>query len=83
MVTSLTTYPREVLSVESGTLACEAGAVTFESDGVTYAVNGLAIGRAEENGWTDIDAIWVDDPSIEGLKINIGPLLDRGLELCE
>lgn len=67
------------LTVEEGELACEADAVTFTTGGTTYGVNGLAIGR----GHPEIDPIWADDP--EGLvpKINIGPLLQRGLELCE
>lgn len=71
------------LTVESGTLRCDASSVTFESRGTTYAVNGTAQGRASSEGWTEIDAIWADDPSVPGTKINIGPLLNRGLELCE
>jgi hypothetical protein len=67
------------LTVEAGTLACEdAGAVTFTSDGTTYAVNGPA--QAMDR-WPDIDAIWADAPG--GFKKNIGPLVDRGLALCD
>jgi len=66
------------LTVQSGTLNCEgAGAVTFTTNGTTYAVNGLANGMDQ---WPDIDAIWADAP--HGLKKNIGPLIDRGLKLC-
>lgn len=75
------------LTVESGTLACDgvaegAGDVTFTSEGTTYALNGLAKGRAARNGWAEIDPIWADDPDVPGLKVNIGPLIDRGLALC-
>jgi hypothetical protein len=72
------------LTVDSGTLRCEgAGAVTFTSeDGTTYWVNGAAGGQADERGWSNIRSIWADDPSLEGLKISIGPLIDDGLELC-
>jgi hypothetical protein len=67
------------LTVQSGTLNCEgAGAVTFTTDGTTYAVNGLASGM---DRWPEIDPIWADEP--HGLKKNIGPLIDRGLELCD
>jgi hypothetical protein len=67
------------LTVESGTLNCEgAGAVTFTADGTTYAVNGLASGMDE---WPEIDSIWADAPG--GLKKDIGPLIDRGLEICD
>jgi hypothetical protein len=68
------------LTVESGTLHCDGDAVTFETaDGRTYAVNGTAIGRHEH---PEIDAIWADDPALAGLKKNIGPLIDKGVELC-
>jgi hypothetical protein len=67
------------LTVDSGTLHCErAGldAVTFTADdGTTYAVNGAARGTDE---WPDIDQIWADNPDAKGLKIDIGPLIQRG-----
>ncbi|MGH2788898.1 MAG: DUF2511 domain-containing protein [Actinomycetota bacterium] len=68
------------LTVEEGVVSCEgAGEVYFTAEGTKYAVNGLAQGAS--NG-PDIDAIWADDPGGGGLKINIGPIIDRGLELC-
>ncbi len=75
------------LTVESGTLRCEEpGAVTFTSDedGTTYSVNGTAEGMAEASGWQNIRPIWADDPNptMEGLEISIGPLIDDGLALC-
>lgn len=71
------------LTVGSGTLRCDGSAVTFTSaDGTTYWVNGTAGGQAEEQGWANVRSIWADDPAYEGLKINIGPLIDDGLELC-
>ena len=67
------------LTVESGTLKCEGGwAVTSTTNGTTYAVNGLASGM---NQCPEIDPIWADAP--QGLKKDIGPLIDRGLELCD
>ena len=70
--------------IDSGTLNCAPGdAVTFEADGQTYAVNGTAMGRAEAEGWRDMDPIWADDPAATGLKISIGPVIQRGLALCD
>jgi len=76
------------LTVSKGTLSCaplggDLGIVTFSENGKTYAVNGLAKGRAKQNGWRAIDEIWKANPSVPGTKINIGPLIDRGLSLCK
>ncbi len=69
------------LSIEEGTLWCyPAFAVTIMAGGTEYALNGLARGRGE---WAEVDPIWVDNPDIEGFKIDIGPLIDLGLTLCE
>lgn len=78
------------LTVKSGVLACQpldsggrVQLVTFTAaDGKTYAVNGTAKGHAKSRGWLEIRPIWKDDPAIPGLKISIGPLIDRGLALC-
>jgi hypothetical protein len=71
------------LTVSEGRLACERGmAVVFtDPSGNRYAVNGMAM------TWdlgADIDPIWRDNPNpdLGGLKVNIGPLIDRGLDLC-
>ncbi len=75
------------LTVAGGTLNCipigNLGIVTFTSNGKTYAVNGTAMSRARQNGWREIDEIWKDNPSIPGTKINISPVLDKGLSLCK
>lgn len=72
------------LTVDEGTVSCEGigerlGQVYFTAEGTTYAVNGLAQGASDG---PDIDQIWADDPEMDGLKINIGPIIDRGLDLC-
>jgi hypothetical protein len=53
------------------------GGVTFKANGTEYAVNGLAKGQ----GFKDVKEIWADDPET-GLRKNIGPIIDRGLELA-
>ncbi|WP_420714692.1 DUF2511 domain-containing protein [Mycobacterium sp. Aquia_213] len=72
------------LTVGEGTLACEKlGAhlrrVTFTTGGAIYRVNGTA---KAAHKYAHLDQIWRDNPDIPGTKINIGPLLDRGLALC-
>ncbi|MDQ3913925.1 MAG: YebY family protein [Actinomycetota bacterium] len=69
------------LTVDEGYLNCEgAGAVTFtDPDGNTYAVNGTALGATE---YPEIDAIWADSNNDFAPKKSIGPLIDRGLEIC-
>lgn len=71
------------LTVEAGELRCDGsggvGAVTFTAAGKTYAVNGIA----KQRGIQAIDPIWAPNPSIPGTKKSIGPLIDRGLELCK
>jgi hypothetical protein len=54
--------------------------VVFHAGGVSYAVNGLAM---SDNRYREIRPIWKDNPEIPGTKINIGPVLDRGLALCK
>jgi hypothetical protein len=71
------------LVVDEGVLGCDGsggvGAATFTTGGTTYALNGIALDR----GIPDIDPIWAPDPNIEGMKMDIGGLTRRALELCE
>ena len=72
------------LTVERGTVECvPAFSVIFHTGGVTYAVNGWAMTNTD---YPDVREIWLDDPDADraarGLKINIGPIIDRGLALC-
>jgi hypothetical protein len=59
----------------------ESGAVTVIIDGRDYALNGTAKSR-----YPDMRPFWKEDPDPElaahGLKVNIGPMIDRGLALC-
>lgn len=80
------TITREMLgdewpfTVEAGVVACDGGGVTFTAEGVTYAVNGTA---KDGDMGADIMAIWADNPSVPGLKKDIGAVITRGLELCK
>jgi hypothetical protein len=71
------------LTVSHGEVRCEgsagAGAVIFRApDGTDYGVNGTALG----SGAPRIDPIWKKDPDIPGARVDIRPVLDKGLALC-
>lgn len=72
------------LTIEKGLLKCDgdngSGMVTLEANGTIYSVNGWA---KSSGRYTDIRSIWKDDPRIPGLKIDLGPLISAGLNLCK
>ena len=74
-------------SVAEGVLRCDGsggtGAVTFEAGGTVYALNGIARG---DKSLPEVDPIWLADPSVPPefeLSISLGPIISRGLELCQ
>lgn len=79
------------LTVPSGTVVCEsvpspiAKLHVFFVDpaGAVYAVNGTARGDIGARGWLDFESIWSDSPTGYGLKVDIGPLIQVGLDICE
>jgi hypothetical protein len=79
------------LTVDSGIVVCESVPAPLEMmyvlfvdpAGAVYAVNGTARGALESQGWLDFETIWKDHPDEFVPKVNIGPLIDAGLEICE
>ncbi|NPC95523.1 DUF2511 domain-containing protein [Nocardioides sp. zg-DK7169] len=76
------------LKVDYAVLSCESKTVmgrgllivTMEDpDGNAYAVNGTAQDHTDLPG---IGPIWADDPDVNGLKIDISPVINAGLALC-
>lgn len=73
------------LTVDGVTLYCLAGWVLVEDDeGTYYWVNG---GPDVARTWFGVETknirrIWRDDPRTPDLKVNIGPIIDRGHEIC-
>lgn len=64
--------------VPRGILGCTApGEVTFNVEGTVYGLNGTAL----DHGLPEVNPIW--RPTSEGLKVDIGGMIDRGLKLCE
>ena len=74
-------------TVPEGKLEClPPGIITFRVDNKTYAVNNLASSR----GYKDIDPIWREHPQMTNsqnvpltTKVDMLPLINRGLELCQ
>ena len=69
----------ESLKLQSRTLAI----LTFKVGEKVYALNGIASGRAKTAGYLPIEEIWKQNPRNPRLKIDIGPIIERGLELAE
>jgi len=70
-------------TVEKAILMCTEGIggqrVTVTAGPEMYALNGSAKAQLS---LPDFDAIWRDDPAFPGIKVDIGPMLNRGLSLC-
>jgi len=69
------------LTVDEGELRCEppSRVVFTDPDGKEWGVNGMAV----THGYPEIDSIWADNPDFPDTKKSIGPLIDRGLAMCE
>lgn len=66
-------------------LACLQGSAVVVMDvntGVMYPVNGVANGKAASMGMQPLESVWRDSPTLPGTKISIGPVIQRGLDLC-
>jgi hypothetical protein len=68
-------------TVSHGILGCTKppfpGEVTFNVEGTTYGLNGTAL----DNGYKEVNPIWHSVG--EGIKVDIGGMIDRGLKLCQ
>lgn len=68
-------------SVDETTVVCgDAGAVTMKANGITYPLNGTAKGRKLGTG--DLNSIWLNDPSVAGLKVNVSDYNHVALGYC-
>ncbi|BET65587.1 hypothetical protein ASA1KI_05050 [Opitutales bacterium ASA1] len=56
--------------------------LTFTANGRVYALNGIASSHAKKRGFSAIEEIWKANPNVPGLRINISPIIDRGLALA-
>jgi hypothetical protein len=70
-------------TVDSGTMTCLAPhELVFEVNGRKYAVNDVAQQRKREKNYYDIYEITRSDPNAGGSKVDINPIIERGLALC-
>jgi hypothetical protein len=66
-------------SVEKGVVDCvDRSAAIFKVGDKSYSLNGTAKGR----GYASIDSIWLDDPELPGLKMDVSPMRDLALKQC-
>ncbi|QCB50536.1 DUF2511 domain-containing protein [Rhodococcus sp. PAMC28707] len=66
-------------TVTEGTLMCGApDRVSFTANRNMYALNGAA---KSAGGLDDVTAIWKDS-AYAGVKVNLGPMIEKGLTLC-
>ncbi|MDW0360800.1 DUF2511 domain-containing protein [Halomonas venusta] len=67
-------------TVDSGRLECWRGpSAVFITSGKVYQLNGMA----RQMGHAPLEPIWRDNPDIPGTKVNIGPMIERALRLCD
>ena len=74
------------LTVDEVRVRCEpAFAVVARAEGIDYAVNGAAMGQAEEWAWVDIAVLTLPDPELGamGVSMSVAPIIDVGLGLCD
>lgn len=65
------------LTVDSATIGCANGSDPYvQVDSIRYGLTG------NEYGYSNIGAIWADDPASPGLKVDIAPLRADALKLC-
>lgn len=68
------------LTVDSGEVRCVNGThIIFVTDRWTFGVNGIARGSGK---YTAIESIWRKDPNIEGARMDMTPIISKGLSLC-
>lgn len=66
-------------------LTCLPGNAVVVMDvnsGAMYPVNGVASGKAQQMGMGSLQDVWRNDPELEGLKVDMGIIINRGLTLC-
>jgi hypothetical protein len=68
------------LTVESAQVDCLGKSqVGLVVEGETYALNGLASGTGD---YRELDAVWRDDPNVDGLKLDVSDLTAWALDRC-
>lgn len=70
-------------TVSEGILECIDGVeIVLHHGGVTYAINGIARANALEEGWSDLEDIWLDHPDPQYRKVSVMDILQLVGHLC-
>jgi hypothetical protein len=64
-------------TVDKGIILNIKNAIIFRHENIEYGLNGFA----KSLGYKELDSIWMEDYSIPGTKISIGPMINIGLNL--
>jgi len=56
--------------------------VTDPETGQMYGVNGAASRKTRQLGLDPLELVWAENKNITGAKVGLGPLIERGLNLC-
>lgn len=73
-------------TVEEMHLSCLPGnaVVVMDSEtGAMYPLNGIARSKASALALEPLDKVWRADPNNSGAKVDLGPLIEKGLQLCK
>jgi len=60
----------------------KAVVVTDPETGRMYGLNGPANGKARQLGLDPLEQVWAESSSIPGSRVNVGPVIEAGLKLC-
>lgn len=72
------------LTVSEATVTCRpGGAVVLTAGGTDFAVNGTAMTMYKSMTRITDSGLWRDATTGAGPKVNIGPIIDIGLDLCD
>lgn len=66
-------------------LSCLPGKAVVVMDvntGAMYPINGVASSKAQQMGMEPLETVWREHPELEGLRVDIGPVIQQGLGLC-
>lgn len=68
------------LTVDSADIGCQVGHDVYVQVGsIRYALDGVT---KQDGGYEDVNAVWADDPTTPGLKMDISSLRNQARSLC-
>lgn len=73
---------------DSGVIGCIDSATYFDSGNDVYALSGFSRAYSDNKGlgWLPVtpeQPFWLDNPEIEGTKVNVSSMISDAMELCD